>query len=102
MDKHGDFVCILDSINLDMEDTLDDESNEYVIDDGYKDIYMDYDLAIIISIQLNLTPSNEHNYSYQSLYKDMVAVPIVLDVVPLARHPPFPNVMDQDGEGGGM
>ena len=25
MDKHDDYVYILDSINLDMEDTLDDE-----------------------------------------------------------------------------
>lgn len=29
MDKHDDYVCVLDSMNLDMEDTLDGDIINY-------------------------------------------------------------------------
>ena len=57
MDKHDSHVYILDSINLDMEDTLDDihvSSEEELLD-------MDNDFPNMLSTQLTITSSNEHS-----------------------------------------
>ena len=56
MDKHDDFICILDYvvINLDMKDTLDDNvidsnDNKHVSDDEYLNIYIYYGFPNILS-----------------------------------------------------
>ena len=53
MDKHVDYVCILDSINIDKEDTfdadvVDSNHNTHVRNDEYRNIDMDYDFTKMI------------------------------------------------------
>ena len=87
MDKHDDYVYILDSINLDMEDTLDDEH----VSSDEKLINMDYDLPNMLSMQLTITPTNEHSDS-QSPCLQLIVILTIMDVVPLTSHHPSPGV----------
>lgn len=107
MDKHDDFICILDSVvmSLDMKDTLDDNiidsnDNKHVSDDEYLNIYIDYYFPNILSKQLTITPNIEHRDSHQSPCLDMIVVPTMLDFIPLGSFPSFPNDIDYDEEGG--
>ena len=101
LDKNDISLHFLDSIViiLDQEDNLDDDVigtnfNSHVSDNQYETIDMDHDFPNIISKWLTLTPSIKHIDSLQSPCMDLDIFSIMLDVVPLASFPPFPNVID--------
>ena len=84
-----DFVCILYFFNLDMEDTLDDSTNDDLIS-------MDSDFPKMFSMQLTIISSNEHSDS-QSPLLELDVIPTIMDVVPLKSHHPSPSILDQHG-----
>lgn len=73
-------ILIFFTINLDEDDTLDDEHD-------------------MLSIQLTLTSTLEHSdYPKSPLYSAIV--PTVLDIAPLVSFPPSLITFDQDRGGG--
>lgn len=89
MDKHDNFVCSLDSINLDMKDNL---VNEYVSSDEEL-IDMDNDFPDMISTELTVTSSNKHSDS-QSHFFEVSMISIVMDFIPLLSCHPSPRNYD--------
>ena len=81
---HDDYIHFLDSTNLDMEDTLDDIS-----DDDLN--HMDSDFSDMFSMQLTITSSNEHSDS-QSPCLELIVIPTIMDLVPLASCHPSPSI----------
>ena len=70
------------AINLDEEDTLDDNKNE-IID-------LDVDLPNMFSMHLMLTPTPNHRDPFESHSLDLAIVPTILDIAPFASYPPSP------------
>lgn len=66
MDKHDASICILDSSNLYMEDTIYDDidSNAHVSEEEYENINMDYEFPNILSTQLTLTFIGKYSDSH--------------------------------------
>ena len=82
--NHEMHIPILDSIdiNLDEEDTLDDDEHE-IID-------LDVDLPNMLSMQLTFTSTSKHYDSLEGPL-DLAIIPTTLDISPLARYPPSFN-----------
>ena len=90
MHDSDDSICILDPIliNLDEEATLDDVDD---VNDEYETIDIEIDLPYMLSSQLILTPSIKHCDSQEDPCLELAIIPTMLDIVPLASHPPSLN-----------